>query len=165
MKLPGSQGGSDELEAALTETLLGAMAPAELSAERRITLRTRVLQQARETPPAGTSTLRSLESGWKEWLPRVQVKVLRIDADAGNQTVLLRMQPGGIIPAHRHDQPEEFIVLEGECDVGAHRLCAGDSHMAKAGSWHDAVTTRVGVLVYLRGEYPPPTAPSLRPRC
>jgi quercetin dioxygenase-like cupin family protein len=153
----------DELEAALIEALLRGVAPAELSAQRRITLRTRVLRQARETPPAGTFTLRSLEGGWKEWLPCVQVKVLRIDADAGNQSVLLRMQPGGIIPAHRHAQPEEFIVLEGECDVGTHRLRAGDSHMANAGSWHGAVTTRVGVLVYLRGEYPPAAAPAQRP--
>jgi anti-sigma factor ChrR (cupin superfamily) len=159
VKLIRSQRNSDELEPALLETLLQALAPAELSADRRVTLRTRVLQQARKTPPAGTSTQRSLEGGWQEWLPRVQVKVLRIDAHAGNQTVLLRMQPGGIIPAHRHAQPEEFVVLEGECDVGTHRLCAGDSHMANAGSWHDAVTTRVGVLVYLRGEYPPPAAP------
>ena len=154
MSLSKPQEGSDELDAALIETSLRGVAPAELSALRRITLRTRVLQHARETPPAGTSIRRSVENDWKECLPFVQVKVLHIDAEAGNRTVLLRMQPGGIIPAHRHDQPEEFIVLEGECDVGTHRLREGDSHMASAGSWHGAVTTRVGVLVYLRGENP-----------
>jgi quercetin dioxygenase-like cupin family protein len=146
-----------DLDNALTETLLHSVAPAELCTALRTSMRARVLRQARETPPDGTSTLRSLEGTWMEYAPRVQVKVLRIDAIAGNQTILMKMQPGGVIPAHRHEKEEEFIVLEGECHVGAHLLCAGDAHIAAAGSWHEEVTTRTGVLVMLRGEYPPPT--------
>ena len=67
------------------------------------------------------------------------------------------MRPGGVVPAHRHERVEEFIVLEGECHIGTHKLVAGDVHIAAAGSWHEPVTTRSGVLVLLRGEYPHPT--------
>jgi quercetin dioxygenase-like cupin family protein len=68
----------------------------------------------------------------------------------------MRVAPGGVIPRHQHTQEEEFVVLEGECHIGAHRLCAGDAHIASAGSWHEDITTQQGVLVLLRGEFPPP---------
>jgi quercetin dioxygenase-like cupin family protein len=67
------------------------------------------------------------------------------------------MRPGGTVPAHRHECEEEFIVLEGECHIGTHKLVAGDVHIAPAGTWHEPVTTQTGVLVLLRGEYPHPT--------
>lgn len=143
---------------AMNEALTRAVAPVELSAQRRDRLRQRVLQQARETAPEGTTTTRAAES-WIDIAPSVQMKVLRRDAVAGNQTLLMRMQPGGIAPPHRHAQQEEFIVLEGECHIGVHKLSAGDVHIASAGSWHEAVTTQTGVLVLLRGEYPEPCRP------
>jgi quercetin dioxygenase-like cupin family protein len=72
---------------------------------------------------------------------------------------LVRALPGASLPRHRHSQEEEFIVLEGECYIGTHHLRAGDAHFAAAGSWHDDVTTRTGVLVLIRGEYPAPSHP------
>lgn len=144
------------LPEAMTEALARALAPLELGGQQRDRLRGRVLQQAREVSPEGTSTLRTAAGSWIDIAPFIQVKVLRRDAVAGNQTLLMRMQPGGVISPHRHKQEEEFIVLEGECHIGAHKLCAGDVHIAAAGSWHEAVTTQTGVLVLLRGEYPAP---------
>jgi quercetin dioxygenase-like cupin family protein len=78
--------------------------------------------------------------------------VLERDSAARTQTVLLRVAPGGRYPGHRHSQEEEFIVLEGECHIGAHRLGTGDVHIAAPGSWHDDITTTTGVLVLVRGE-------------
>lgn len=132
-----------------------AIAPAELSDEQRSSLRKRVLQRARDEAPAGTSTLRAADGQWIEWAPHIQMRILRRDAKTRYQMVLLRMQPGGVMPAHRHAREEEFIVLEGDCDIGSHRLQAGDIHLAAAGSWHPAITTQTGVLVLLRGEYSP----------
>jgi quercetin dioxygenase-like cupin family protein len=126
--------------------------PAELSASQRGSLRERMLDQARETPPEGTRTLRANEGDWHALDPHVQIRVLTRDAAAGTQTVLMRVAEGGCIPGHRHKQEEEFIVLEGECHIGAHRLVTGDVHIASAGSWHDDITTRTGVLVMVRGE-------------
>ena len=87
----------------------------------------------------------------------MEVRELRRDEVAGTHTSLMRMRPGGRVPAHRHEREEEFIILEGECHIGTHKLVAGDVHIAPAGTWHEPVTTRTGVLVLLRGEYPHPT--------
>ena len=132
--------------------------PAELPSARRSALRERVLDLARETAPEGTRTLRANEGEWAPLDEHVQIRVLSRDAGAGMQTVLLRVAAGGRFPGHRHTQEEEFIVLEGECHIGAHRLGMGDVHIASAGSWHDDITTRTGVLVMVRGEIPRPAA-------
>jgi quercetin dioxygenase-like cupin family protein len=131
--------------------------PAELGAEQRERLRRRMLEQAREQAPEGTCTLRADEAVWIQIAPFVEVRELRRDEVSGTHTSLMRMHPGGVVPAHRHAREEEFIILEGECQIGTHKLVAGDVHIAAAGSWHEPVTTRTGVLVLLRGEYPHPT--------
>jgi quercetin dioxygenase-like cupin family protein len=102
------------------------------------------------------STLRAAEGEWRTVSPLVEIRVLRVDSIAGNQTVLIRVAPGGVMPRHQHAQDEEFIVLEGECRIGTLQLRAGDAHFARAGSWHEDITTSAGVLVLLRGEYPAP---------
>jgi quercetin dioxygenase-like cupin family protein len=146
-----------DLPLSLQESLASAMRPAELGAEQRDRMRRRILVRAREQTPQGTRTLRANEGEWIEVAPFVQVRELRRDEESGTHTSLMRMQPGGVIPAHRHEREEEFFILEGECQIGTHRLQAGDVHIAAAGSWHDQVTTRMGVLVLLRGEYPHPS--------
>jgi quercetin dioxygenase-like cupin family protein len=141
----------------LQESIAAGLRPAELGAEQRERLRRRVLEQAREQSPEGTRTLRADEGAWIQIAPFVEVRELRRDEASGTHTSLMRMRPGGVVPAHRHAREEEFIVLEGECHIGTHQLVAGDVHIAAAGSWHEPVTTRSGVLVLLRGEYPHPT--------
>lgn len=84
------------------------------------------------------------------------MRELRWDEASGIYTSLLRMRPGGVIPAHRHEREEECIVLEGEVQIGTYQLSAGDVHIAAAGTWHEQVTTRKGVLVLLRGDDPRP---------
>jgi quercetin dioxygenase-like cupin family protein len=141
----------------LQDSLTDGVRPAELGVEQRERLRRRILEQAREQAPEGTRTLRADEGIWIQIAPFVEVCELRRDEASGTHTSLMRMQPGGVIPAHRHAREEEFIVLEGECQIGTHKLVAGDVHIAAAGSWHEPVTTRNGVLVLLRGEFPHPT--------
>ena len=141
----------------LQDSLAGGLRPAELGVEQRERLRRRILEQAREQAPEGTHTLRVDETAWIQIAPFVEIRQLRRDEVSGTHTSLMRMRPGGVIPAHRHAREEEFIVLEGECQIGTHKLVAGDVHIAAAGSWHENVTTRSGVLVLLRGEFPHPT--------
>ena len=126
--------------------------PAELGAVQRDSLRQRVLERARATAPDGTQTVRADEHDWIAIDPLVSIKILKRDAAAGTQTLLMRVAPGGRIPAHRHALEEEFIILEGECFIGTHRLASGDVHVAEAGSWHDDITTPTGALVMVRGE-------------
>lgn len=144
------------LPSEVIEELAMAFSPAELAMEQRARLRSRVLDQADDATPEGTRTLRACDSVWVQIAPLIEARILRIDTAEGTHTSIMRMRPGGVVPAHRHARPEEFIVLEGECRVGTHRLAAGDVHLSEAGSWHEAVTTQAGVVVLLRGEYPFP---------
>jgi quercetin dioxygenase-like cupin family protein len=153
------------------EALALGLRPAELPAAQRDRMRSRILASLTAVP-AGTTTRRAATidiaeamnkatatastQSWLDLAPGLQACMLEVNEAGGRQTLLLRMQPGGEIPRHRHEQSEEFIVLEGECCIGAYRLRAGDVHTASAGSWHERTTTDVGVLVLLRGEYPPP---------
>lgn len=139
----------------LFEALSLELRPAELPASQRDRMRERIRAQVRDAAPAGTNTARA-GAKWVDACPGVQMMLLERDERLGRQTVLLKMRPGGEIPRHQHTQDEEFLVLEGECWIGTHRLCAGDFHTASAGSWHERTTTTTGVLVMLRGEYPIP---------
>jgi quercetin dioxygenase-like cupin family protein len=152
-----SRSPDDDLPQDLQDSLADAVRPAELGAEQRGRLRRRIVELAREQTPEGTRTLRGSEEAWVQVAPFVEVRELRRDEAAGTHTSLMRMRPGGVVPAHRHEREEEFIVLEGECYIGTHRLVAGDVHIAAAGSWHEPVTTESGVVVLLRGEYPHPS--------
>jgi len=143
-------------EAALFAQLATALPSHELPGQQRERMRRRVMQSI-ASGSAGATTVRADSSAWIALTPLVRVKVLRVDAHAGNQTVLVRAEPGGSLPRHQHRHDEEFIVLEGECRIGNLQLRAGDATFAPAGSWHDEITTDTGVLVLVRGEYPAPS--------
>ena len=147
----------EDLMQGLQDPLAAAVQPAELGTELRDRMRRHTLELAREQAPEGTRTLHAADAVWIEVAPFVEVRELRRDEVADTHMSLVRMRPGGMVPAHRHECEEEFIVLEGECHIGTHRLVAGDVHIAPAGTVHEAVTTKTGVLVLLRGEYPHPT--------
>ncbi len=151
-----SRPGSAPAEAALFAQLATALPSVELPAQQRERMRQRLMESGCGRLPAGTTTVRAAGGEWIALSPLVKLKVLRVDARAGNQTVLVRAEPGGSMPRHQHRHDEEFIVLEGECRIGKLHLRAGDAHFAPAGSWHDEITTDTGVLVLVRGEYPAP---------
>ena len=135
------------------EHIAASLSPANTAGEVRERLWTRISERVASLQPPGTMTVRAEGSEWIALSPLVKFRRLRVDLQARSQTILVRAEPGGFIPRHRHSQDEEFIVLEGECHIGSHHLCAGDAHFASAGSWHDVITTQAGVLVLVRGEY------------
>jgi quercetin dioxygenase-like cupin family protein len=155
--IPHAPSKDGNLPQRLQDALALAVRPTELSAERRERMRHRILKRAREQTSEGTRTLRAAEGEWIEIRPLVEVRELCRDDASGMHTSLVRIRPGGVIPAHRHERAEECIVLEGEFQIGALTLCAGDVHIAAAGSWHEQASSRNGVLVLLRGEYPLPS--------
>lgn len=133
--------------------LAEGLPPAELSAERRSSMRARVMARALDDAPPDTETVRGEDVPWREAWPKVFVKVLKRDAAADLQITLIRFEPGGRIPAHRHRKDEECYVLEGEVALGAHRVRAGDFHVARAGAQHADLVSRSGALVMLRSEH------------
>ena len=143
----------EDIDSRCFDQLAGSIAPDAMPADVRERVWTRIRERVGSLEPAGTVTARTEGAEWIALSPLVMIRRLRVDAKAGNQTILVRAAPGGRIPRHRHTQDEEFIVLEGECHIGSHHLRAGDAHFASAGSWHDDITTQTGVLVLVRGEY------------
>ena len=92
--------------------------------------------------------MRSGTGQWIDFLPRVQIKLLHFDGRYNS--VLLRMAPGGSLPAHSHGDDEECMVLEGEVYLGDIRVKAGDYHLALKGSHHGELRSDTGALLFLR---------------
>ncbi len=158
-----SQDDSPDIEAGMHDTfarLAAGLQPAELSADSRGRMlgriRARIAAPPGPPPPVGTQTWRSGEAGWRE-TGLVHSRLLRVDAAAGMQELLVRFLPGARVPAHSHLREEEMVILQGECLVGEHPLRAGDVHVAPPGSWHPEITSERGTLLVLRCEYPFPT--------
>jgi quercetin dioxygenase-like cupin family protein len=137
------------------ERLATAMVPHNLSIARRQRLRSRIINRARDTSPAGTYTVRADAGQWRIFAPGVSMKVLRSDAATHSMTALIRMQSGARLDTHCHHQTEECLVLEGEICIGNHRVAAGDLHVAKPGVRHDVLVACSEVLLLVRSEIPP----------
>jgi len=78
--------------------------------------------------------------------PGVEITQLRADAESGRHTILIRMQAGASIPAHRHPRPEECFIVEGDLRDGAFDLAAGDYLCHHTGSQH-RISTRGGCVL------------------
>ena len=92
-------------------------------------------------------------AGWQPFVDGVTIKVLR--EHAGVLSYLLRLQPGAVLPAHRHPHDEECIVLQGRLRVGSKiEIGPGAYHLAHGGALHASITTLTGATVFLRGAVP-----------
>jgi anti-sigma factor ChrR (cupin superfamily) len=146
---------ADVLDPDVVRILSAALAPAELAPADRDALRERIVQRITAQAPPGTTTIRAGDMHWVSAGPGVEVKVLRVDRERRDQTVLIRMQPGAVVLGHRHTQEEECLILEGEVFIGNHRLGQGDMHVAAAGAVHAAIHAPLGALLMIRSEMPP----------
>ena len=150
-----SRPATEVLDPAVVATLACALAPAELSQADRDEMRSRIMLRVRDEAPPGTVTIRSAHMQWVRAGPGVEVKVLRMDRERNDQTVLIRMQPGAVVVGHRHTQEEECLVLEGEVFIGTHRIGQGDMHVARPGAEHSPIHAPNGALLLIRSEMPP----------
>jgi quercetin dioxygenase-like cupin family protein len=135
--------------------LAAALKSSPLPPLRHSHLREHVLARLHELAPGETRTVRSTDGEWRALAPGVTIKLLRSDTRADNMTAFIRMQPGAALDAHVHRQSEECLVLEGEIFIGAHRLCAGDMHVAAAGTVHGPSTSPRGALLLVRTQLLP----------
>ena len=81
--------------------------------------------------------------------PGVSVKLLHVDRDRRQFTVLMKLDPGAVYPSHAHDGPEECVVLEGEILVGGVRMRKGDYQRAEPGSAHVEQRSETGALLFV----------------
>jgi anti-sigma factor ChrR (cupin superfamily) len=93
----------------------------------------------RLVPTVGGSTY--IKPSEMEWRPtrfeKVSIKVLYEDADRGEMTCLLKLEPGAHIPFHKHPEIEQSLVLEGSVEDHDGVAMAGDYVWRKPGSLHD----------------------------
>ena len=81
---------------------------------------------------------------WHERRPGVHWKVLHEDGD--RRTVLVRYEPGAVIPRHRHLGDEQIYVIEGSVSDDTGTCEAGDFARRPPGCVH-TVRSADGALV------------------
>jgi quercetin dioxygenase-like cupin family protein len=85
-----------------------------------------------------------------EWKPtqidKVSIKVLYENKELGESTVLLKLEPGAVIPFHKHPKLEQAFVLEGSMYDHDGTCRKGEYVWRKANSFHDNRTDE-GVLI------------------
>ncbi len=134
-------------------TLLEGVAPVRLSAARQAAMKKALLGRAAEPP---ILTMRPANGHWVAMAPKVDMQVLH--DDGVHASWLVRVQPGGRLPAHDHRHgPEECIVISGSCHLDGEFLRAGDYQCAPAGSRHVDVHSDEGCMLFIR-------SPSFKPR-
>ena len=137
----------DLLEAIAADTVCEPV-PAGLSSRVRHRLLERISQgESRHL------TVQPSEDTWQAFQDGVMIKVLH-EAD-GVMSYLLRLAPGACLPAHRHPQDEECVVVEGWLQVGTREAFGpGSYHRAHAGALHPTIRTETGATIFLRGAVP-----------
>ncbi len=99
-----------------------------------------------------TRTVRAADLAWEPFLPGVERKILFVDKTAMVSGVLYKVAPGASVGNHSHGMIEECLVIEGEIDIDGMTVRAGDVHLAMPGSRHGPLSSRLGALVYIRGD-------------
>lgn len=89
------------------------------------------------------------ENGWREWSEGIMYKPLYVDEASGLMTSIVRMSPGTGLPRHQHLGVEQFLILEGDCNVHGEQLGPGDYHRALGGTIHDTTYTEYGTTFLL----------------
>jgi len=80
--------------------------------------------------------------------PGVSLRVLYTDPDTGAMSVLTRMAPGAVIPAHLHTKADETVyVLEGDFVEDGQSHGPGSFFVGKAGVPHGPHSTVGGCTV------------------
>lgn len=140
------------LDAEVQAWLDQAVTPEPVDEAAHARVKQRVLRRiAAESTPRHL-TVAAPQGAWKPFGPGVTMKLLRQDGDTWSY--LLRLQPGAILPAHRHPQDEECLVLEGEMHIGDIVIGTGGYHLGRRGVLHDRLSSPAGALIFLRGAAP-----------
>ncbi len=77
---------------------------------------------------------------WLPLAPQVFVKVIKLVPETGGFSVMIRAEPGGVLPRHKHLESAEIFIIKGE---GEHRQTGhyrpGDYVSERKGAIHDAL--------------------------
>ena len=103
-----------------------------------------------ESLPAKSRTIRAGEGRWyRQQVDGLDVMPLSVDKERGIATILMRLAPGTVLPAHDHQGAEESFVVSGSCRIGSVSLREGDFHHVDAGQHHGTVVSDEGCTLLL----------------
>jgi anti-sigma factor ChrR (cupin superfamily) len=133
------------------QELAGQLLDAIPPASPQPSTRERLLARVAQTPTRSDQRVGyRQEESWKSTgLPGISIRSLSIDRDLGREMFLLRMEPGAVLPDHRHSQAEECFVLSGTIQTRGLTLSAGDFLRLEAGSQHGDSVTPAGCVVLI----------------
>jgi len=80
--------------------------------------------------PAGSRRFRQVQPG---------IEVSTLSSGRTHRSMILRLQRGSTLPAHKHAGLEHAMVIAGSCYSGSVLLNAGDYLLSPAGSTHEPV--------------------------
>jgi anti-sigma factor ChrR (cupin superfamily) len=103
-------------------------------------------QNVPQKPSSNMTLVRQRDSKWQPTpLPGVQVRPL-----LGQETFLVRMEPGTVYPEHQHARAEQCYVLEGSItDSDGITAYAGDFVCMAPGSTHEPIHTETGCVLFI----------------
>lgn len=96
-----------------------------------------------------TVDIRIQEGQWMQLAEKVFCKTLFVDPQSGMVTSLVKLEPGGYLPRHRHLGIEQTLVVEGDCIVNGNVFYPGDYRARACDTEDGAVTTEHGTLIML----------------
>lgn len=136
-------------ERRLAPAILAAAEPVEPSPD--LLARIEGVIDARQKIDFGGVTVRANDGEWVPLARGSEVKILLVDTLKRERSFLLRLAPGGHVPAHDHPTTEECMVLSGDMVIGDTIFYPGDFHAAIAGVKHPPLTSRNGGVIFIRG--------------
>ncbi|NOT63565.1 MAG: hypothetical protein HOP19_25415 [Acidobacteria bacterium] len=89
------------------------------------------------------------EGEWLPLAPHVSCKTLHRDPISRMVTSLVRLEPGGYLPRHRHLGFEQTLVVSGDCIVNGETFYAGDFRTQEQGTLDTEVTTQFGTTILM----------------
>jgi anti-sigma factor ChrR (cupin superfamily) len=107
------------------------------------------------TQVVDASKVEAVSAPFPEVKGTATIKILNSDQMLGPAVVLLRMEPGSVIPRHLHEQvTEASYVLEGDFINEGVTYLAGAEYNVTPGTVHGPHTTNNGCSVLVTFSYP-----------
>ena len=103
------------------------------------------LERAVERVPQAVRDLALDEGAWIEMEPGISRKPLWRE-----DTFLLRVAAGAVLPAHPHPEIEHCVVVSGRMVVDGKEYGPGDYQAVQAGTAHAPITAPEGLLLLIR---------------
>nr|RBQ94635.1 hypothetical protein FVER53263_07660 [Fusarium verticillioides] len=85
--------------------------------------------------------------------PRIWIRLIKLTPETGSYTVMIRAEPGGVLPRHRHVKSAEISILKGNGDhPQAGHFEKGDYVSEHEGSQHDPLVFEVETEMFMFSE-------------